>query len=113
MRGVVIQDDADFDLGCIKTVKRFEKINKFGTSVPVLNISMDMAGEEVDGGQKRNGAMPFMFRVARQRWILARNRWKIWGHILNRLDARFFIERKHSGIKTFSRGPHHFYFFVG
>ena len=61
MRGVVIQDHPDFDLGGIKMIERFEKINKFGTSMPVLDIPMDMAGEEVDGSQKRNGAMSFIF----------------------------------------------------
>ena len=38
MRGVVIQDDPDFDFGCIKTVERFEKINKFVTCKNCENV---------------------------------------------------------------------------
>ena len=44
MRGVVIQDHPDFDLGCIKTVESFEKIDKFSASMPVLDIPMEKAG---------------------------------------------------------------------
>jgi hypothetical protein len=36
MRGVIIQDHPDFDLGGIKMIERFEKIDKFGTSMPVV-----------------------------------------------------------------------------
>ena len=61
MRRVIIQDHPDLELGGIKTIEGFEKINKLGASMSVLDIPMDMAGEEVDGRQKRNGAMSFIF----------------------------------------------------
>jgi hypothetical protein len=101
MSRIVIRNDSDLNTRSIEMIEFLKKLNKLRTSMSVLDVPVDMAGKKVDGGQKGNDTMPFIFIVPSDGRILARERWKLRGYILDRLNPRLFVVRKHGNIGGF------------
>jgi len=52
--GMIIEDHSNLDIRGIEVIKLVKKVRELCTSMPVLNISMHMAGNKINGGQKGN-----------------------------------------------------------
>jgi hypothetical protein len=78
---------------------------------------MDVARKEINGGQKGNDAVSFIFVVPSDGRMFARNGRKVRDHILDRLNPWSFIIRKHGNIRCFLDfgigSPNHLHLLIG
>jgi hypothetical protein len=115
--GMIVEDHSNFDIWGIEVIKFLKKICELYTSMPVLNIPMDVARKKINGGQKGNDTMSFIFIVPSDGRMLSRNGWKVRSHILDRLNPWPFIIGKHGNIRCFLGfrigGSNQFHFLIG
>ena len=117
VRRMIIENHSNLDIRGIDVIKSLKKIGELCASMPVLNISMDVTRKKINGGQKGNDAMSFIFIVPSDGRMLSRNWGKVRGHILDRLNPWSFIVRKHGNIRCFLvfriGGPNHLHLLIG
>jgi hypothetical protein len=115
--GMIIEDHSNLNIRGIEVIKFVKKVRELCTSMPVLNISMDMAGNKINGGQKGNDTVSFIFIVPSDRRMLSSNGGEVRGHILDRLNPWFFVIRKHGKIRGFLffriGSPNHLHLLIG
>jgi hypothetical protein len=91
VRRMVVEDQFDRRVGRIGGVEQLEEFDEFATAMAILDQGVDLAGDEVDAGQKADRAVALLFVLACESRMYAELGRQVWSRRLNGLDARFLV----------------------
>ena len=104
--GMIIKDHSNLYIWSIEGIKFLKKISELCTAMPVLNISMNMARNKINGGQKGNNAVSFIFIIPSDGRVSSRNGWKVRGHILDRIHQPSYIRLQQTDMFRHQQEAH-------
>jgi hypothetical protein len=61
--GVIVKDDLDRSMRRIGRVNNLEKFDELAASMPVPDQGVNLPGQQIDAGQKADGAMALVFMI--------------------------------------------------
>ena len=102
MRGVVVEDHVDELSGRDLALQRVEEADELLVAVSLHALPDDLAFEHMEGGKQGRGAVALV--VVRHCSASTRLDRPAWLGAVERLDLRFFIDRKHDGMGWLSIG---------
>src|SRR5215472_4621106 len=61
--GVIVKDDLDRSMRRIGRVNNLEKFDELAAAMPVPDQGVNLPGQQIDAGQKADGAMALVFMI--------------------------------------------------
>ncbi len=94
---VVVHDQMDVQRLGHGRVDRVEELPKFDGAVASMKLRHDLRGLDIQGGEERRGAMPFV--VVRPAFHLPRPHRQQWLRAIERLNLRLLVDTEHDGVR--------------
>ena len=109
---MVVENQANLDFRWVATMKEFEKLNEFPTSMAIAHQVMDMPCHQVDARDEATRPVTDVLELSVDLWMQTWDRRKVWPLRFDGLDTRLLVAANHDLRLTSSFGSEHLDFLV-
>src|ERR1700716_1603018 len=93
---MIIQNDANAKSRRIALIRQLEKLDKFRAPMALPNQAQHFPAEQLNAGQQRHRAVPFVLMISPHAGVPTRYRWQIRRGIAEGLNARLLLVAPHA-----------------